>query len=55
MVLPGRRQLHEYGKDNKQPYIDYTNLPAGTYTFYFVTICGGGTSQSIVYDDIIVT
>ncbi|MBK8706382.1 MAG: fibronectin type III domain-containing protein [Saprospiraceae bacterium] len=36
-------------------YIDYTNLPAGTYTFYFVTICGGGTSQSIVYDDIIVT
>lgn len=35
-------------------YIDYTNLPTGTYTFYFATVCEGGTSQSIVYDDIII-
>lgn len=34
-------------------YIQYTNLPAGTYTFYVVTICGGETSQAIIFDDMI--
>lgn len=34
--------------------IEYLDLPVGTYTFYFATICGGGTSQSIVYDDLII-
>jgi hypothetical protein len=34
-------------------HIEYTGLPAGTYTFYFATVCEGGTSQSIIVDDLI--
>ncbi|MEO1261985.1 MAG: hypothetical protein AAFZ15_24490 [Bacteroidota bacterium] len=32
--------------------IVYSNLPAGTYVFYFVTICGGQTSGIIITDDL---
>lgn len=33
--------------------IVYSNLPAGTYVFYFATICGGETSQVFIVDDLI--
>lgn len=32
--------------------INYSNLSDGTYTFYFATVCGTTTSQSIVIDDL---
>ncbi len=34
-------------------YITYSNLPAGTYVFYFSTVCGGESSQEIIVDDLI--
>lgn len=33
--------------------IVYSNLPAGTYVFYFSTVCGGESSQEVVVDDLI--
>ncbi len=33
--------------------INFTNLPVGTYRFYFVSICGGATSSFIIVDDLI--
>jgi len=33
--------------------ISFSNLPAGTYTFYFTTTCGEETSQSIILDDLL--
>ena len=33
--------------------VSFSNLPAGTYDFYFATICGGGSSSFIVVDDLI--
>lgn len=33
--------------------IVYSNLPAGTYIFYFATVCGGETSQPAIVDDLI--
>lgn len=32
--------------------ISFSNLPPGTYDFYFRTICGGGTSSYIVEEDL---
>jgi hypothetical protein len=34
--------------------ITFTNLPAGTYKFYFATVCGMGTSTSYVIVDLII-
>lgn len=33
--------------------ISFSNLPAGTYDFYFATNCGGVTSEYIVVEDIL--
>ncbi|MEM1319424.1 MAG: fibronectin type III domain-containing protein [Bacteroidota bacterium] len=33
-------------------FVSFTGLPAGTYKFYFSTICGFGTSKEIVIDDL---
>ncbi len=30
----------------------FSNLPAGTYDFYFCTVCGGGSSSNFVIDDL---
>ncbi len=33
--------------------VNFTNLPAGTYDFYFITICVGESSGFVIYDDLI--
>lgn len=33
--------------------ISFTNLPAGTYDFHFVTVCTGETSTNYVVEDIL--
>lgn len=33
--------------------ISFTNLPAGTYTFYFSTVCPGESSTNYVFEDIL--
>lgn len=33
--------------------ISFSNLPPGTYDFYFRTLCGGGTSSYVIEDDLI--
>ncbi len=33
--------------------ISFSSLPAGTYVFYFSTVCGGETSQAIITDDLL--
>ncbi len=35
-------------------YVSFSSLPAGTYTFYFVTDCGNELSQSAIIDDVII-
>ena len=32
--------------------ITYSNLPAGTYDFYFMTVCGEGNSIIVIEDDL---
>ena len=34
-------------------YVDFQSLPSGTYTFYFVRLCGNGTSSLVIVDDLI--
>lgn len=33
--------------------INVSGLSTGTYIFYFATVCGGGTSDYVIIDDII--
>lgn len=33
--------------------IGFSNLPSGTYVFYFTSVCGGETSAIIIADDLI--
>jgi hypothetical protein len=33
--------------------VEFTNLPAGTYDFYFTTDCIGESSGFVIYDDLI--
>ncbi len=33
--------------------INFSGLPAGTYCFYFATVCGASTSDYIIQDDLI--
>ena len=32
----------------------FSNLPAGTYDFYFYTVCEGGSSSGFVIDDLMI-
>lgn len=32
--------------------VHYSNLPAGTYTFYICSVCMGGTSPAYIIEDI---
>lgn len=34
-----------------QNYYNFTNLPAGKYTFYYKTVCVGGESNFVVIED----
>jgi hypothetical protein len=33
--------------------VNFSNLPSGKYSFYFVTDCGGETSEAIILDDLL--
>lgn len=33
--------------------ISFSSLPAGTYDFYFATVCGSGVSGYVVVDDLV--
>lgn len=33
--------------------ISYSNLPAGTYTFYICAVCTGGTSPAYIVEDLL--
>ena len=35
--------------------ISFSSLPAGTYDFYFETVCSGGSSGYIIWEDLIIT
>ena len=59
----GSYQISYYCKETNQSSgvvttgscsITFTNLPPGTYTFYFNPVCGGGASEYYIIDDILI-